>query len=353
MKQLKKKTWCVILTVMMILSSFQPMTAKASENNVIQNAMPISPNGSYSGTAPERGEVFYRVDLQTSGKITFTLNVFQSGGASIYLYNNEYEHIGDKSVYYDGNRNCAYRKTLFHLCAGTYYIKIDCMAGAPYSFTTNFEDVKESFPESQSEPNDILGQAKTISLGKTYSGMIGYDDDQDFYSFTMPFSGNVTISHYNYTDNSSASYEILNEEGEREYVFYSYFDSNKGYAYGVRTYWLEQGTYYLKACGNNGFYKFTINVKPAAGAVDYGTRTKSKATLHLEKMEGVTGYIIQYSTSDKFSKKTTKSKTVKGTTAKLTGLKTSKVYYFRVKCYKNWNGKTYYSDYGDVYRLWP
>ena len=93
--------------------------------------------------------------------------------------------------------------------------------------------------------------------------------------------------------------------------------------------------------------------KPEAGGIESVTRNKTRATVRLQKADDVSGYILQYSTSEKFSKKSTKSKTVKGTTVKLSGLNKNKIYYLRVKRYKKYNGKTYYSDYGNTYTVWP
>ena len=90
-----------------------------------------------------------------------------------------------------------------------------------------------------------------------------------------------------------------------------------------------------------------------AGGIESVTRNKTRATVRLQKADDVSGYILQYSTSEKFSKKSTKSKTVKGTTVKLSGLNKNKIYYLRVKRYKKYNGKTYYSDYGNTYTVWP
>ncbi len=58
------------------------------------------------------------------------------------------------------------------------------------------------------------------------------------------------------------------------------------------------------------------------------------------------GYQIQYSTSSKFTKKTSKTKTVKGsgeTTAVINKLKDNKKYYVRIRTYKTVKGKKYYS----------
>ncbi|MBR5451989.1 MAG: hypothetical protein IKV36_03225, partial [Clostridia bacterium] len=58
------------------------------------------------------------------------------------------------------------------------------------------------------------------------------------------------------------------------------------------------------------------------------------------------GYEVQYSTSSKFTTKTTKTKTItKNTTTKttITKLTAKKTYYVRVRTYKTVNGKKYYS----------
>ena len=63
--------------------------------------------------------------------------------------------------------------------------------------------------------------------------------------------------------------------------------------------------------------------------------------------ESTTGYQIQYSTSKKFTKKTTKAKTVKKTSATklaVRKLKAKKKYYVRIRTYKTAKGKNYYSN---------
>jgi hypothetical protein len=182
---------------------------------------------------------------------------------------------------------------------------------------------------------------------------LGYDDEQDFYLFTVPFSGYVTFSHYHYgRSNAYGQYGVLDTEGNSVNSFYNNYDYNKGYANDTDSFYLKKGTYYLKVYGRNGFYNFKITVKPDSSAIAHASRTKTKAKLTLKKVSGVTGYIVQYSTSEKFSKKSTKSKTVKSTSLKLSGLNKNKKYYVRVRSYKTWQGKTYYSSYSSTYVLY-
>ena len=69
-------------------------------------------------------------------------------------------------------------------------------------------------------------------------------------------------------------------------------------------------------------------------------------TVKWKKKAKITGYQIQYSTSSKFSKKSTKTvkvKKAKTASKKITDLKSSKKYYVRVRTYKNSKKKTDYS----------
>lgn len=70
-----------------------------------------------------------------------------------------------------------------------------------------------------------------------------------------------------------------------------------------------------------------------------------------KKQMDITGYQIQYSTSKKFTKKTTKTKIVKNaskTALTVKKLKSNKKYYVRICTYKKANGKTYYSNWSKV-----
>ena len=70
-------------------------------------------------------------------------------------------------------------------------------------------------------------------------------------------------------------------------------------------------------------------------------------TVKWKKKTKITGYQIQYSTSSKFSKKSTKTvkiKKAKTTSKKINDLKSLKKYYVRVRTYKNSKKKTYYSS---------
>ncbi len=92
----------------------------------------------------------------------------------------------------------------------------------------------------------------------------------------------------------------------------------------------------------------TFQIVPKATKLTKVTSTaKGFQAAWKKQKESTTGYQLQYSTSKKFTKKTTKTKTVKkASAAKLTvkKLKAEKKYYVRIRTYKTVKGKKYYSS---------
>lgn len=81
------------------------------------------------------------------------------------------------------------------------------------------------------------------------------------------------------------------------------------------------------------------------------SKKSKQITVKWKKNTKVSGYQIQYSTSKKFTKNTTKTITVKSnkTTSKtISKLKGKKKYYVRIRGYKTSGGKKYYSSYSKV-----
>lgn len=98
----------------------------------------------------------------------------------------------------------------------------------------------------------------------------------------------------------------------------------------------------------------TTIAKLAVSKVTLSTVKSKKSkqiTVTWKKNTKVTGYQIQYSTSKKFTAKTTKTITVKSnktTSNTIKKLKGKTKYYVRIRGYKTYNGKKYYSAYSKV-----
>ena len=93
----------------------------------------------------------------------------------------------------------------------------------------------------------------------------------------------------------------------------------------------------------------TFKINPKKTSVSKLTSPKTKRLkVTYKKVSGVTGYEVVYSTSKKFTKSTTKTLTVKGTSKTVKSLKKGKTYYVKVRTYKTVKGKKYYSKFSAV-----
>ena len=97
------------------------------------------------------------------------------------------------------------------------------------------------------------------------------------------------------------------------------------------------------------FSAFAASKLPATSITSLSAKDNG-FTVKWKKKTKITGYQIQYSTDSKFkkNKKTIKLKKAKTTFKKISNLRESKKYYFRIRTYKSSNKKTRYSKWSKV-----
>ena len=95
---------------------------------------------------------------------------------------------------------------------GSYYIRIDngnkydAIINIEYHMTVDFTPT----PNWEAEPNGKTEKANPIALDETCGGFIGSADDKDYYSFTPPERGYVTITFtHDYVENSAPYWDLL------------------------------------------------------------------------------------------------------------------------------------------------
>ncbi len=100
-----------------------------------------------------------------------------------------------------------------------------------------------------------------------------------------------------------------------------------------------------------GKYSSTLKVETIPSTATLKLKAgKKQLTASWSKVSDISGYEVQYSTSKKFTKKTTKTVKVKKSSKKTTikKLTKGKKYYVRIRTYKTVNGKKIYSDWSKV-----
>ena len=126
-------------------------------------------------------------------------------------------------------------------------------------------------------------------------------------------------------------------------------DHNFSASYVAPTYFAPG--YTLHTCAICGYsYKDSVKSKKKLKTPKIYTLKSGKKsfTLSNSKNNDATGYQVKYSTSKKFTKKTTKTKKFTKSKNTVKKLKSNKKYFVKVRTYKKQNGKTVYSSWSSV-----
>ena len=390
-----KKLTSILLSAIIMLTAVVgfDLTAYAGAYDTTAKAKSYTLGTTTTGYFSSNDRIdFLKVDVPQSGRIDFVSEGSDSYDICLYSAKDLDSHFAYVSVYYNSNLGKSYDEDFAYLVAGTYYFKVSGGFNENYTIRTSFTPANESFHESLDVNNNIIGNANPISLNATYNGMLGENDDIDFYSFTVPSGAQII----NIKSNASINFSVYSTTGKKIAGTWSAYKNNStGIAETSESVSLNAGTYCLKISKPydcDCFYSFSIN-SPHQHSYNYAYTVKStytsqgydvytcscgasyttnyKAVKKLgkvnlksvssarkrhtikaswDKKSGANGYQIYYSRNKNF-KKVSAKKIVKG------GKKTSyvgknftkgKKYYVKVRAYKNVNGQKVYGKWSNV-----
>ncbi len=357
-----KKIISFALTLVMAFTVFgYGATVYAGEHQTMGTAKEYSVGETVNGTLDENRVEFIKFTLNQSGRLSF-----KAEGVSSYQVYIFQENIPEQFIYVDYVRDNsdlgkAYSNTYYNLLAGTYYFKLnnDSRNANNYSITTAFTPSGETFTETFDVNNDVIGKANEVEFGKSYKGMLGINDKNDYYKIVST-NGKYTLKVN--SDNKAIDAILLNSDGNRIENYYT----SKNYATGGytlnETISLKSGVYYLRMYDYSGstFYSLSltsyttadnssVTIKKPTNAKINKLQAKKKAiVVYWNKQNDVTGYQLQIATDKKF-KKNKKNYSVKNVNKKtVKKLKSKKKYFVRVRAYKLNNGKKIYGNWSSI-----
>lgn len=250
--------------------------------------------------------------------------------------------------------------------AATYDALNALLAWNTYTYTVTFIST-DGFPVSAQQV--LYGQKPSALSAPTRMGYIfaGWYNGNTKYSFTAPATANLRLTakwtpiSYRITYNTNkgtlpknaiTSYNLTQSVALPTPV-------RKGYTFAG---WYTNSSLTQKAAsikvgttGNKTFYaKWTKVSTATVKATGLSNVKGKKAKLTWKKIKGVKGYRISYSTTKKFTKKTTKTVSVKANATKKTisKLKKGKTYYVRIRAYKlDSAGNKIYGKWSTVQRV--
>ncbi|MBQ9965487.1 MAG: fibronectin type III domain-containing protein, partial [Clostridia bacterium] len=201
------------------------------------------------------------------------------------------------------------------------------------------------FPLTKNEDYTVKYSSGRKNIGKykvtvTFKGQ--YSGKKVVY-FTINPKIKISSTKYTYTGKTKRpTVTITNSSGKKI--------STKYYSIGYSSGRKKVGKYTITIKfkkGHSGTYKKTFTIVPKGTTASKLTAAKKSLKVTIKKQSAqTTGYEIQYSTSKKFPKSTTKTKTInsyKTTRSTIKGLKAKRTYYVRVRTYKTVGKTKYYS----------
>lgn len=242
------------------------------ENNDSANlSSVIALNKVYSGTLRHYSDLdYYRFTTTSAGVVSleFMHNMYAEMNSSYYTVS-VYDKSGTflYSQFKSNGAQTSVKDTSIGLPAGTYLIKVGDGAYTSndvYKFKVNYKKTSDW----ETESNDTINMADSISLSKTTYGAISSNSDTDFFKFGIKDNGYIGIDfgHKNlgYTD-KAYKISLYDAKGNELYEF-----ASKGVEKlkSLKQYGLGKGTYYLSVKGlynwSNADYNLKVNYKKAS-----------------------------------------------------------------------------------------
>ena len=267
---MKKKLMAAFLSLTMLVSSVgtsfaaERTSIQAKAGNSISTATPISVGGSYSGSITDYNKSdFYKITLTSSGRLNVKLTSYMKW-VYFYIYDQNGRQIYDDNLKWDSASEQGLLDVTYDLTSGTYYVGIvkDGSYAGNYKLGTSFISANQSFEEGIWGSNNSLTNANKIELNKTYNGQIAYNDEKDFYKFTLNKSEKINLKLISYM--RWVYCYIYDINGEVVYENNLRFNDSSGQGLINEDINLAAGEYYIgivRDTGYTGNYNFKITSK--------------------------------------------------------------------------------------------
>ena len=282
------------------------------------------------------------IEYEGDGEYTYYWKIKPDETNNYEFYSYDWDEIYSDFTIFDANNQIVARKDGWNLKAGqeyclrvTYSYAYDCYGDVAFSLQPHRDHVHT--------PRTTVTKATLSKDGAVVSACSACGNVAA--RTTINRVKTIKLSATSYTYNGKAKKPGVTIKDSKGKTISSKYYTVK-YASGRKNVGKYKVTVTFKGnySGTKTLY-FTIN--PVKTKISKITSAKKKLTVTIQKKtKQVTGYEIQYSTSKKFTKTTTKIKTIKSyKTIKsvLSKLKAKKTYYVRVRTYKTVSGKKYYS----------
>ena len=249
-----------------VIMIFVAKTGYAATNK--DNPYSIELNSNYTDHVTRWDDVhYYQFVLPAPGAIKLTIsNDYDNAYEAQWLMTilDEADHVILKRLHL--GKTTEESTPHIGLPAGTYLLRIapGSSSHSPTEYTIVMEYTQSETWEIES--NDHLDISNPIALNTEYSGSVLRYDDHDYYNFTLPAPGSVSLDFsHEFVDNRASLWdiELTNKEGKRYY--FGWFQGNDSSVNTTNNIGLPEGTYYIHVSAvsasneDSSDYKLKVN----------------------------------------------------------------------------------------------
>ncbi len=253
------------------------------DNGTVSKANEIEINKEYKGRLNFSDEIdWYKFTVVEPGKLSITFSHEDCENPYGDQWQTRlYADLEEKINYFDwtwdgGNAKkgttCAYT-----VPSGTYYLKVNKYSdwiSDEYGITVNYTSAIGTNMEQ--ENNDTVDTANVIETNKDYRGIINFEKELDWYTFTLdkPSDVSVVLSH-DVIDNSATFWNvrIFGDTEMKDKYMDLHWAGNKDKQTSETTPRLTEGKYYVLIDKSNKWstneYTFSVNATPVALDCDW------------------------------------------------------------------------------------
>lgn len=199
----------------------------------------------------------YKIIVPSSGKVSIHIVSTNMNWAYFPLYNANKERVTFQKPREDLSNITGKLEysDYYYLTPGTYYLQVDHSNDYFVNWQVSFEI--QTANESFTNGDDTTGSANATQIGQTYTGLLGYTDQIDYYKVDLGSAGKLTInvSGTEYMDYRVYLYSQNGTRLSKEYVSYNEITHLPSYS---DTFNLKMGTYYYaieRVTGGGGIYQ--------------------------------------------------------------------------------------------------
>lgn len=221
-------------------------------NNTLSLANTIKTNGSKyrAQLAINDRKDFFRFTLPSSGKINFTATFYKMKSVYWKLYDVSGEELYNSNPWHNSTTENITVDDIIYLTKGTYHLSVSPYSDynfGIYDFSVLFTSSDENYTETNGGSNNTIAEASYLSLGKHYKGQIAWNDEKDFYHFTLSSDGSIVI---NFTGDMRSVYiKLYDADGDEICSKNPWSNSTSNKISFSENFVLEQGEYYIAVQG--------------------------------------------------------------------------------------------------------